>query len=154
MMNDLPSPDVFALQRSGLNDFLFAVVGAEANGVTLSVVSVFARLGNDPWQEASRLAMLPRSEATESLARSIAGMPTSIWPIEAATTIAAGLISLLPTHARPSELAPPASELLGKSHHLLKIAVVLVCIACVLAFEAGFFPIFEAPEPNFSSVAS
>jgi len=30
MMNDLPSPDVFALQRSGLNDFLFAVVGAEA----------------------------------------------------------------------------------------------------------------------------
>ena len=67
MMNDPPSPDVFALRRSGLNDFLFAIVGAEANGMTLSVVSVFARLGNDPWQEASRLALLPRLEATESL---------------------------------------------------------------------------------------
>jgi hypothetical protein len=149
----MPSPDVFALRRSRLNDFLFAVVGPEANGMTLTVVSVFARLGNDPWQEASRLAELPRSEATESLARSIAGMPTSIWPLEAATTIAAGLIPLLPTHVRPSESAPPAPAQLGKSHHLLKIAVVLVCIACVLAFEAGLFPTFEAPEPNFSSVA-
>jgi len=96
--------------------------------MTLSVISVFARLGNDPWQEASRLAMLPRSEATDSLARSIAGMPTSIWPLEAATTIAAGLIPLLPTHIRPSEMGQPASEQLGKSHHLLKIAgVYRVC---------------------------
>lgn len=150
----MPSPDVFALQRSKLNDFLFAGVGAEANGMTLSVVSVFARLGNDPWQEASRLARLPRSEATESLAHSIACMPTSIWPLEAATTIAAGLIPLLPAQLRPSEPGPPASEQLGKSHHLLKIAAALVCIACLLAFEAGVFPTFGAPDPTFSSVAA
>ncbi len=77
----MPSSDAFALQRSGLNEFLFAQIGTEANGMTLSVVCVLARLGNDPWLEAGRLARLPKSEATECLARIIASMPTSIWPI-------------------------------------------------------------------------
>ena len=53
---NMPSSDAFALRRSGLNEFLFAPVGTVANGMTLSVVSVFSRLGNDPWQEAGRLA--------------------------------------------------------------------------------------------------
>ena len=44
----MPSTDAFALRRSGLGEFLFAAVGTEANGMTLSLVSVFARLGNDP----------------------------------------------------------------------------------------------------------
>ena len=149
----MSSPDVFALRRSRLNDFLFTAVGTEANGMTLSVVSVFARLGNDPWLEASRLARLPRSEATESLARSIAGMPTSSWPLEAAIEIAEGLIPLLPTHVGSSESCPPALEHRGKLRRVLKIAVVLVCIACVLAFEAGVLPTFEALELNFSNVA-
>jgi hypothetical protein len=74
----MSNSDAFALRRSGLNEFLFAPVGTEANGMTLSLVSVFARLGNDPWLEAGRLARLSKSEATESLARIIAGMPTSI----------------------------------------------------------------------------
>ena len=65
----MPSSDPFAFQQSGLNEFLFAPVGTEANGMTLSLVSVFARLGSDPWLEAGRLAKLPKSEATESLVR-------------------------------------------------------------------------------------
>jgi hypothetical protein len=65
----MPNSDAFALTRLGLNDFLFASVGTEANGMTLSLVSVFARLGDDPWREAGRLAGLPKLEAIESLAR-------------------------------------------------------------------------------------
>jgi len=88
----MPSPDVFALRRSRLNDFLFAVVGREANGMTLSVVSVFARLENDPWQEASRLAKVAEAGSDgKPLHGAFAGMPTRIWPLEAATTIASGL---------------------------------------------------------------
>ena len=44
--------------------------------MTLSPASVFARLGNDPWLEAGRLARLPKSEATESLTQIIANMPS------------------------------------------------------------------------------
>ena len=100
----MPSSDAFAFSRSGLNEFLFAPVGTEANGMTLSVVSVFARLGNDPWLVAGRLARLPKSEATESLARVIASMPTSIWPLQASTAIAVRLVALPPTPSgKPGE---------------------------------------------------
>ena len=58
------TPDVTALQRSDLNQFLFADVGMEANGMTLSVMSMLARQGSDPWGEAGRLAELTRAEAT------------------------------------------------------------------------------------------
>ena len=63
----MPSTDAFALRRSGLNEFLFAAIGTEGNGMRLSVLSVFARLGHDPWKEAGRLAGLPKLEAAESL---------------------------------------------------------------------------------------
>ena len=117
----MPSSDVFALRQSGLNEFLFAPVGTEANGMTLSLVSVFARLGNDPWLEAGRLAKLPKSEATESLARSITSMPTSIWPLQAATAIAARLIALLPTQSGESRRNPPASAYGAKAGPFLTI---------------------------------
>ena len=46
-----------------LIEFLFAPVGTEANGVPPQHGLGFARLGNDPWQEARRLAGLPKPEA-------------------------------------------------------------------------------------------
>jgi len=94
------TPDVTALQRSDLNQFLFADIGTEANGMTLSVMSVFARRGSDPWTEAGRLARLPKADATDSLARMIAGMPKSLWALPDAVVIAVRLIGLLP--ARPA----------------------------------------------------
>ena len=151
---NMPSSDAFAFRQSGLNEFLFAPVGTEANGMTLSLVSVFARLGNDPWLEAGRLAKLPKSEATESLARSISSMPTSIWPLQAATAIAARLIALLPTQSGVSRRNPPASAYGAKAGPFLTIAVVLVCVACVVAFKAGVFTSLDAPAPDGSSVAS
>jgi len=41
----MTNPDAFALQHSDLNTFPFAEVGTECNGMTLTVVSVIARLG-------------------------------------------------------------------------------------------------------------
>jgi hypothetical protein len=91
------APDVTALQRSDLNEFLFAGIGTEANGVTLSVVSVFARLGADPWREADRLAALSKADAADSLAHTIADMPKSLWTLPDAAAIAVRLIGLLPS---------------------------------------------------------
>ena len=50
----------FSLPHSDLNDFLFATVGEEQNGMPLNVVSGLTRLGLDPWGEAARLAVLPK----------------------------------------------------------------------------------------------
>ena len=92
----MATSDVTALQRSDLNEFLFADVGTEPSGMMLSVVSLFARQGSDPWREADRLAELPKGAATDSLARSIAEMPQGRWNPPDAAVIAARLIGLLP----------------------------------------------------------
>jgi hypothetical protein len=99
--------DAYALQRSDLNGFLFAEIGVEAGGMTLSVLSTLARLGTDPWQEASHLAKLPQADAVERLARIIAAMPASPWSPLAATTIAARLVPLLPARRGGPSIAPP-----------------------------------------------
>ncbi|HUZ63756.1 MAG TPA: hypothetical protein VMU82_08600 [Acetobacteraceae bacterium] len=105
----MASTDAFALRRSDLNGFLFADVGVEASGMTLSVLSALARLGMDPWQEAGRLAKLPRAAAVDGLARIIAAMPASLWPLADATAIAARLVALLPAGGG----APPLPERRG-----------------------------------------
>ena len=149
----MPSSDAFALRRSGLNEFLYAAVGTEANGMTLSLVSVFARLGNDPWLEAGRLAGLPKSEATESLARIIANMPSSVWPLQAATAIATRLIALLPTSVRRATAKCANISRWRKSRPLsYDRGSSLVSVACVIAFQAGVFT--PAPKPDGSGVAS
>jgi hypothetical protein len=150
---NMPSSDAFALRHSGLNEFLFAPVGTEANGMTLSVVSVFARLGNDPWQEAGRLAGLPKPEAIESLARIIASMPTSVWPLQAATTIATRLIALLPTQAGNLGQSPQVSAYGTKVGGIIRIGLVLAAVAFAVAFQTGVITTFGAPEPDGNSVA-
>jgi len=42
------------------DDFLFAIIGDDRNGMQLSVVSVLARMDLDPWHEAATLAASPR----------------------------------------------------------------------------------------------
>src|SRR5438034_1598006 len=68
-------PARFSLLHSDLNDFLFAAVGEEQNGMPLNVVSGLTRLGLDPWEEAARLAALPRALAAEKLAPTTARRP-------------------------------------------------------------------------------
>jgi hypothetical protein len=144
----MPNTDAFALRRSGFDDFLYAPVGTEANGTTLSLLSVFARAGDDPWVEAGRLAGLPKSEATESVARSIAGMPTSQWPLQAATTIADRLIALLPSRASiAAQSAPAPAPAAGAKGggRLFRMTVVVACVVGMLAFEAGLFTASAPP---------
>jgi hypothetical protein len=92
----LANIDVFAIHRSDLNTFLFAEVGAEAGGMSLTVLSTLARSDKDPWEEAGRLAKLPRLAAARELAKIIAAMPGSLWPPAESAAIARRLVALLP----------------------------------------------------------
>ena len=86
----------FSLLHSDLNDFLFASVGEEQNGVTLSVVSALTRLGLDPWEEAARLTPLPKARAAEALATLIARLPISRTLSSDDLAISQRLVELLP----------------------------------------------------------
>ncbi|MDF2117845.1 hypothetical protein PY365_19885 [Roseiarcaceae bacterium H3SJ34-1] len=50
--------------RSKFDDFLFAPVGEDRNGMIVSLLSALARLDIDPWEEAAELARLPTEAAT------------------------------------------------------------------------------------------
>jgi hypothetical protein len=81
------------------DDFLFAPLGEERNGMRLSVISAPARLEVDPWQEAASLAELPGKVATERLASLITLMPDELSPHRDPDVIAARLVALLPRRA-------------------------------------------------------
>jgi len=92
----MPSQDGFALPPSDLNEFLFANIEVQPNGMPLTVLSQLARLGKDPWDEAERLAMLSYESAVSELSASIAVRPFNSLLPSAPETIATRLIALLP----------------------------------------------------------
>ena len=90
------------------DDFLFAPIGTETNGMLLSVLSALARMNVDPRKEAAALAELPRKEAVHRLSCLIEALPARPSPPEEPVTIAARLIKLLP-HRSSLDL-PPARD--------------------------------------------
>jgi len=90
----------YSLGHSQYNDFLFAPIGEEKTG-TLTVLSALTRLGIDPWQEAARLADMPRDAAIRSFAVTIAGLPSGDWTASDTTAIAARLVGWLPAGSVP-----------------------------------------------------
>ena len=89
----------YSLGHSAYNDFLFGSLGQDAGGTEITVLSALSRLGIDPWQEAARLAALPRDAAAEALAATIARLPDGTWPEAEAAKIAARLVTALPEGA-------------------------------------------------------
>jgi hypothetical protein len=88
--------DAFAFKASGLNAFLFAEVGIEQNGSTLTVLSTLARLGNDPWALAAEWAKMPNAASVDCLTKSILRMPLSGPAYVEARATATRLVLLLP----------------------------------------------------------
>ena len=97
----------YALGHSPYNPFLFAAVGEQRNGATLTVQSALTRLGFDPWREAARLSGLPRDTAAGALAVSIAMLPEGDWKASESEAIAARLVNWLPAPGA-SPAVPPA----------------------------------------------
>jgi hypothetical protein len=92
---------VFSDLASEFDDFLFAPIREDHNGIRLSVVSALARLDVDPWEEAAKLAAMPGEVATRRLSALIASLPTEPATDPDRQTIAARLVALLPPRAAP-----------------------------------------------------
>ena len=86
----------YSLGHSAYNDFLFGSLGQDAAGTEVTVLSALSRLGIDPWQEAARLAALPRDAAAEALAATILRLPDGTGLDTEAAKVAARLVALLP----------------------------------------------------------
>ena len=121
-MTDLPRLE------SQYDAFLFASI-CDTDEMTLSVLSVLARHDVDPWQEAARLTALSRDQAVKSLASRIWKSSSERWSASEASTLAAGLIELLPAHGRPGSNQPWANDGNAKLTFWVVAALVSISIA-------------------------
>jgi hypothetical protein len=121
----------FSLLHSDLNDFLFASVGDEQNGMPLSVLSALTRLGVDPWEEAGRLAALPKALAAEAMASMIARFPIA-RPLRS-DNLAVGrrLVELLPEHQQAG--LPIREQTAGKDKRYFHALMLIGCLALGVA---------------------
>ncbi len=126
----MPNTDVFALDRSGFNGFLFAAIGTETGGSSLTVLSALARLGDDPWAKAALWAGMSKPAASEALAACIATMPLTPDDLLAAPSTAARLVLLL------SPSAPPAPRS-GAPQPKRTLVFVLAVLAFAMIVLAG-----------------
>jgi hypothetical protein len=91
--------------RTDFDQFLFAPVADDANGMRLTMVTVLARTGVDPWDEAAGLAQLSRESAIQKLVSLLAGVPNGPSPGADTTTLAARLVALLHGSRKPATAA-------------------------------------------------
>lgn len=121
----------FSLLHSDLSDFLFASVGDEQNGMALNVISGLTRLGIDPWEEAGRLAALPKALAAEALAPMIARLPIGRPLASDNLAISHRLVELLPVHRRAAR--PIRKRLGAKDNRYFQVMLLLACFVLGMA---------------------
>ena len=132
--------DVFALKNSGLEAFLYADVGKELNGSALTILSMTARLGCDPWAEAARWAMLPRAGVIASLTKSIGLMPLVPSALTDAPATAARLVQLLPTLTPGIRQGGAAKTEVFSVPGWLPVTILYCAVAFGMAISALFMP--------------
>ena len=96
------------LLRTDLNEFLFSPIAVDANRMHLTVLSALARSGVDPWDEAARLAALPREGATQKLVQMLADIPNGPSPGDQTASMAEKLVAQLHSSSTP-KLKPVTS---------------------------------------------
>ena len=132
----MSSQDAFAFKNASLDAFLFAEVGIELNGSPLTILSVLARLGQDPWAEAAKWAKLPKAATIDRLAESISQMPLPPQAIHDAHSTASQLIQLLP----PPVALPGEKPKVTKSPMPRWALVVICCVALALGIAFTLLP--------------
>ena len=100
----------------------------------LSVVSALTRLGVDPWEEAARLAVMPKARAAEALASIIARLSPAPLQRGDNLAIARQLVGRLPTL---QQVAKPSRQAAGAWDNRYSQAVML--LICLGLGAAIFF---------------
>jgi hypothetical protein len=95
-VTDMPNAQPSRFLGTEYNDFLFARIGEDGNGMFLSVLSALARLDLDPWQEAADLARLPFDAAVGRFSKLITTLPDQFSVMRDSGAIATRVIALLP----------------------------------------------------------
>jgi len=80
--------------------FLYAPIGEDHQGLSVTVLSMLARLGVDPWTEAADLSELPRRAAQQRLEALIGKFHDVSTQVSDRGRIALKLLAFLPKQAK------------------------------------------------------
>jgi hypothetical protein len=90
--------------RAVFDRFLYAGVGADANGMEITVLSALARRDVDPWEAAAEMSRISSDKALGKLVAMLETLP-GLESLAGRTAVAGRLIPLLPRAAEVSALA-------------------------------------------------
>ena len=100
----------------------------------LNVVSGLTRLGLDPWEEAGRLAALPKALAAEKLAPIIARLSVDRPGPSDDLAISRLLVELLPKHP---QAASPGRQADAEGKKYILAMILLACLALAAVVLSG-----------------
>jgi hypothetical protein len=93
--------------------FLYAPVCEQHNGTQVTVLSALVRANIDPWDEAARLARMPRAKAEATLSSILRRSLDQNWTGPDVEAVSARLVQLLPTNGG-GESATSVSTAIGE----------------------------------------
>jgi hypothetical protein len=134
-MNPPPQSNPLLPLGSQFDQFLYAQVGDDRQGGTLSVISALARLDVDPWEQAGTLARLPVDAAISALSTLLARLPAGPGTPVDLTVVATHLVTLLPRG--PGLLASANPLFVNVRNTVSRRMWVLLGAACLLLFLAA-----------------
>jgi hypothetical protein len=121
------------------DDFLFAPVGEDRNGLPLSIVSLLGRLDLDPWLEAASLAEQPAEAAVQRLAALLAALPVPSLKQADPGTMAARLIALLPSRIDRKGRPPvPSVNVTAATFQRVVMTAILFVVFLILLIGRPF----------------
>src|ERR1700733_9120560 len=139
-----------AIGRAQFDDFLFAPVGEEQNGMVLSVLSALARLDVDPWGEAEFLARMSRDAATERMRALISALPSEVSRRADPAATATRLIALLPR----LQISKPTSIKSGSGKPVVTIDRRVLVFFMLMGFMLGMQFLARSVQPPAPADAS
>jgi hypothetical protein len=130
--------DDFRQTATPLDRFLHASVGEDRNGNPVTVLSTFARLGLDPWEEASDLSRLTQQDARLRLGGRLARF-RDVAASESGATVQR-LLDLLPPASHPGKGGATSASIttpLGLGPILAIVSVVFLILQALLWNSGG-----------------
>jgi hypothetical protein len=128
-----------SLIQPKFKEFVYTIIGEQQNGTPLTILSALVRLNRDPWEEAERLARLPKDTATRDLALLIGALPETRLHASACNCIALQAVDRLREpkrrQVRPRKSNPLSSELIWAA--ALSCLVSMTLLSALSAWNAG-----------------
>lgn len=120
-------------RKPDFESFLFADIGTQPNGLPLTVLSLLARAGVDPWSEAERLSKMSSIAAVSYMMSEINRAPALYRSNVDVAQLAQDLVARLPMH---EPVKPTDVSMAGSGFEGLPMMALMMMFYAVVAFGA------------------